>query len=577
MAETSKNAKIARRADGDPAGISDRLSSLPDEILSSILSLLPTKYAAGTSVLSRRWKDLYTEITNIDLDNTLVHKPLSKQLACENMPPDAAQKYLQRKNLTGFEASMYRMLAMSILSHIRHSRYLKFSRFIDNVLLEHKNLNSVRRFRLHFWVKKLESNLKPQLWFYWFEKAVTPSSCELEELDVRIEGDILELPNRMICIDECFYALKNLKVMKLHGVIVETTPHGSASLPSLKVLQLTGVKTVDCSESVSRLISGCPVLETLHLENCSRLKSRMMTDKEKDMLVVYLPSLRNLTIIGCVGYDVTLVCPIVVQAPSLQHLHLQDFAELRFLDSQSPCLVSAQIDIGESQILDQCLIRFLAQISNAKRMYLSSQTMCLLSAAVKEDVQLPVFPNLTHLILGTAGSSCCLLHSLLNSATKLQTLVIHLGCDKEEAMKWESEPACLPQCLVSSLEEIEINDLVADENEMKMATYLLNAGAKLKIKKVNNTCLPPGDGLDIKDGNFTHLAQLLNLPRGSNDEVEGDNDDEINFTDEIEYKAEDNNTSEEDDEINIDDEINNYDDYDLTLTDLLFVISKLKN
>ncbi|CAI0468608.1 unnamed protein product [Linum tenue] len=92
MAETSKNAKIARRADDDPAGISDRLSSLPDEILSNILSLLPTKYAAGTSVLSRRWKDLYTEITNIDLDNTLVHKPLSKQLACENMPPDAAQK-----------------------------------------------------------------------------------------------------------------------------------------------------------------------------------------------------------------------------------------------------------------------------------------------------------------------------------------------------------------------------------------------------------------------------------------------------------------------------------------------------
>lgn len=40
----------------------DRISSLPDEILSHILSFLPTKYAVATSILSHRWIDIWTKI-----------------------------------------------------------------------------------------------------------------------------------------------------------------------------------------------------------------------------------------------------------------------------------------------------------------------------------------------------------------------------------------------------------------------------------------------------------------------------------------------------------------------------------
>ena len=38
----------------------DRISDLPNEILVSILSLLHTKQAVGTSVLAPRWRDLWT-------------------------------------------------------------------------------------------------------------------------------------------------------------------------------------------------------------------------------------------------------------------------------------------------------------------------------------------------------------------------------------------------------------------------------------------------------------------------------------------------------------------------------------
>ncbi|CAL5394575.1 unnamed protein product [Camellia sinensis] len=45
----------------------DRISNLPDEILSHILCFMPTKYAARTSLLSTRWKSIWPSVHIIDL------------------------------------------------------------------------------------------------------------------------------------------------------------------------------------------------------------------------------------------------------------------------------------------------------------------------------------------------------------------------------------------------------------------------------------------------------------------------------------------------------------------------------
>ncbi|CAN1120246.1 F-box/LRR-repeat protein At4g14103, partial [Linum perenne] len=309
----------------------DRLSSLPDEILSHILSLLPTKYAAGTAVLSRQWKDLCTLVSNINLDNSLIYLCLNEQLPYQSMTPE---------------------------ERIRCRRYSQLSRLVDNVLLQHVNLNCVRRLRLHFLAKKLDLNLRADLWFYWFEKVVRRDESQAEETDVKIAAK---------CLEESFYALKNLKVLKLDGVIVVVnTP--SVSLDCLKTLQLSRVKTRDFSETLRKLISGCPVMATAHLENCCSLNPITI---DKEMLVVSVPSLKSLTIIDTIGE----LCPIVIEAPSLEHLYLGDCTELQIVDSQLSCLVSARVDIVESCILERCMIQFLTQISNAKQVYLSRQTL----------------------------------------------------------------------------------------------------------------------------------------------------------------------------------------------------------
>lgn len=50
-------------------GCIDRLSGLPDSVLSHILSFFPTKYAIRTSILSTRWIYLYKSVTTFDFDD----------------------------------------------------------------------------------------------------------------------------------------------------------------------------------------------------------------------------------------------------------------------------------------------------------------------------------------------------------------------------------------------------------------------------------------------------------------------------------------------------------------------------
>ncbi|CAI0466724.1 unnamed protein product [Linum tenue] len=316
-------------------GIDDRLTSLPDEIISHILSFLPTKYAVGTAVLSRRWKDLWTRVSNLDFDNRLVYRDL----------------------ISSRVANYFRLTEME-----DRRRDVEFLRFVDRVFSQHRNLDSVRCFRFHVSVSRAMQD--------YLNKRGLAFGSQVEEIDVML----LEAIVSQLCLQlpESFYTLKNLKVAKLHEV--KATVNGSVSLPSLKILELWDVLAED-RESLSRLITGCPILETLRLEHCILLDMN-----ENDVLIASIPSLRNLTIIAFLAEDDDkCLCRIAMEAPKLEHLYLEDFTELEFLCSSSPlpCLDSARVDTGRRASSYQSLVRLLAQISSAKEMCLYWNTLVM--------------------------------------------------------------------------------------------------------------------------------------------------------------------------------------------------------
>ncbi|KAM2787054.1 hypothetical protein PS2_007879 [Malus domestica] len=45
--------------------VSDRISALPNEVLCHILSFLPTKYVVRTTVLSKKWNNIWTSVPNL--------------------------------------------------------------------------------------------------------------------------------------------------------------------------------------------------------------------------------------------------------------------------------------------------------------------------------------------------------------------------------------------------------------------------------------------------------------------------------------------------------------------------------
>ncbi|CAK9138055.1 unnamed protein product [Ilex paraguariensis] len=63
----------------------DRFSNLPNCLIGHILSFLPTKYAVRTSVLSTKWKKMWTLISNLDFDDQLLtlHPPTNNSDQCK--------------------------------------------------------------------------------------------------------------------------------------------------------------------------------------------------------------------------------------------------------------------------------------------------------------------------------------------------------------------------------------------------------------------------------------------------------------------------------------------------------------
>ncbi|KAK9733884.1 hypothetical protein RND81_04G098700 [Saponaria officinalis] len=194
----------------------DRISSLPDKLLGHVLSFLPTRLAVITSILSTRWRYLFTLTTCLSFDDQI--------------------SYVDQEPNEIIEATRC------------------FNEFVDKVVKLHQ-ISPIKKFSLvcHGTYDKSDLNR-------WLTNALQKG---VQELSYERYGSI----DRVSDHDSLFMCetLVSLK-MKDPGYNTIKFPQ-SARLPKLKILHLDWILFFDFN-SMEKLFSGCQLLEELTLKCC---------------------------------------------------------------------------------------------------------------------------------------------------------------------------------------------------------------------------------------------------------------------------------------------------------------------
>ncbi|KAJ7950448.1 FBD-associated F-box protein [Quillaja saponaria] len=193
--------------------MTDRISNLPDPLLSRILSFLPTKQAVLTSILSNRWKLLWTWVSNFDFDDRICAQQ-SEEIDDEE-------------------------------------DHMSFPQFVSRVLLL-CNSQPIKKFRLK--CDSLNSNSFDVN--TWVSTAITRKVEQLE-LSVSFKKDF-ELSHSL-------FTCKTIVGLKLNGgkggsIILNV--NSPVHFPFLKTLHLEEITYPD-QDSFRRFFSGFQVLENL--------------------------------------------------------------------------------------------------------------------------------------------------------------------------------------------------------------------------------------------------------------------------------------------------------------------------
>ncbi|AES98838.1 putative F-box domain, FBD domain, leucine-rich repeat domain, L domain-containing protein [Medicago truncatula] len=186
----------------------DRISSLPDDILCHILSLLPTNLAFTTTVLSKRWTQLWYSLASLRFDNEKI---------------------------------------------VRHlDNYNRFSCMVDAVMISLRETNQTMK-TFHVNCGFVYCKTGQRIFDAWVEAA---KQRRVEEFNLSIISGITLILNPTILTSQ------TLVILKLERLVVKAE-NLCVDLPSLKILHLVEI-CFKYKNDFMKLLNGCPVLEDLH-------------------------------------------------------------------------------------------------------------------------------------------------------------------------------------------------------------------------------------------------------------------------------------------------------------------------
>ncbi|KAF3536839.1 hypothetical protein F2Q69_00019491 [Brassica cretica] len=431
----------------------DRISRLPDDFLLQILSRLPTKDVVAMSLLSKRWRFLWTLVPKLNFDLRL-H---------DNTCP-------------------------------------KFTKFVDRSLLLHKapTLESLR-----VKIGSICHNADVDVGV-WVRIAVDRGVREL---------DISYCPaEEPIRLPKCLFPCATLVVLKLENMsLVDASSY--VCFKSLKTLHLLDVKYFD-EQSLPHLLSSCSVLEDLVVQRCpgdnvkivsvnaaclktlTLHKSSQAFEGDDDGFLIAAPKLKRLDIEDYWGgfCDIENM-PEVVEA-NVDYLNIRDYRGSFCLAEDMPELVEANVEVGYDK-LDELL----GSLTSVKRLSICS---------TKLNAPCPTtFQQLVHLEICTCKPEWWnLLVCLLTATPKLRVLKLkrtHKDCSKGGC--W-NEPGSVPDCLLTSLEDFEWRRYKGTKDQSDLVTYILRNSCHLKMVKILSETDDPEEQLEM-------IKKLAFSPRAS--------------------------------------------------------------
>ncbi|KAL0770104.1 hypothetical protein Bca101_035254 [Brassica carinata] len=305
---------------GDSSDGVDSISFLPDVILQSILSSLPTEIAIKTSILSKRWRHVWSDTPCLSFDWIRPHGPKG----------DIINK---------------------ILGRYKARKMISF---------------------------KLNANLQDDIPYIdrWIEFAMS-RNVENMSLVFGYDGD------HKYHVPDSFYISNSFKQLSVKYSFIDLKlPSFPVSWTSLKILYLKSCKLSE--ECMDKILSGCPVLESLTLDFCDKL---LVLDLSKYLRLRTLVIKRNIWVPG----------PTQIIAPHIHYLSLTN--------SQLPCtlvdvssLKEARMEICfcaledlEADFLQTMVLRMLEKLQHVDKLTFGENFLTVLTLAELRSIPIPRF------------------------------------------------------------------------------------------------------------------------------------------------------------------------------------------
>ncbi|KAL7594101.1 hypothetical protein Lser_V15G31904 [Lactuca serriola] len=421
-----KESKLANASEGELDGV-DMMSKLPDDILQLILSRIPsTEELTRTSILSRRWRYLWTSIPSIDIDFT-----------------------------RGVGLSYGFLILKSDI----------FKEFVDWVLLNKPLV--LDSFRL--WCASCYNMSTIRRWIH----AAAVRKVKLLDMLFRPidDSEDIEMP-------DCLVACASLEVLRLHLMRGPLSVPKFTGFPALRVLELNDVDLLK-DDLVKYFLESCPLLEDLSLIDCPAYS-----------LVISSPMLKNLRIdtqelVDDDGYveegldiDWAMCLSLEISCPKLVCLTLTGYVATEFLFNNLCSLKKAVIYAEELFEVEEPIYDLFYDMRHVESLSISLRSVEQMGFRDDDD---PIsLPNLKTLELTVDA-----LHVLIRFLTCLPDLeYLHLVFPKNVygLDKWNQDEATpeTMSILTRHLKKVEFLEFQENKPELNLARSLLEHGNELE-------------------------------------------------------------------------------------------------